>query len=121
MWVCDTGFASEENRADPQRAGGHYILGESCARGPRTAPRSRARAATQGRGGLVKQMWVGEGETRRRFVVCRNLDEARRDRLRRERALERLAEELEAVERRHGEARVQAEAELLTHPTSAAT
>jgi len=65
----------------------------------------------------VKQVWVGEGETRRRFVVCRNLEEARRDMHHREQALERLEAELKAVERKQGEARVQAEAELLTHPT----
>jgi hypothetical protein len=62
-------------------------------------------------------VWVGEGETRRRFVVCRNLEEARRDKYRRERWLERLGEELEAVKGKQGEARAQAEAELITHPT----
>ena len=60
-------------------------------------------------------MWVGEGETRRRFVVCRNLDEARRDERRRERWLERITEELEAIKGKQGEARIQAEAELITH------
>ena len=65
----------------------------------------------------VKQVWVGEGETRRRFVVCRNLQEARRDKHRREQALERLAEELEAINGKDGEARTQAEAQLITHPT----
>jgi Transposase DDE domain len=117
IWVCDTGFASQQNRAYLQRAGGHYILGEKLRQGTE----NRAALARQGRyrvveqGLHVKQVWVGEGETRRRFVVCRNLDEARRDELRRARALERLGEELEALERRSGEARTQAEAELLTH------
>ena len=50
-------------------------------------------------------------------MVCRNLEEARRDKLRRERALARLEEELRAVERKRGEARTGAEAELLTHPS----
>lgn len=119
LWVLDTGFNSEENRSYLQRAGGHYILGEKLRQG--TA--NRAALARQGRyraveeGLEVKEVWVGEGERRRRFVVCRNQEEARRDQRRRERALERLREELEAVERRRGEARVQAEAELLTHPT----
>src|SRR5439155_8852295 len=43
--------------------------------------------------------------------------EAGRDRHHREQALKRLQRELEALERKSGEARVQAEAELLTHPT----
>jgi hypothetical protein len=119
IWVADTGFASAENRAYLQRAGGHYILGEKLRQGTE----NRAALARQGRyrtveeGLHVKQVWVGEGETRRRFVVCRNLDEARRDKTRREQALARLAEELQALERKSGEARTLAEAELLTHPT----
>ncbi len=88
IWVCDTGFNSEENRNYLQRAGGHYIIGEKLRQG--TANRE-ARSRAQGRyrkvqeGLDVKQVWVGEGETRRRFVVCRNLEEARRDKHRRER------------------------------------
>lgn len=102
-----------------QRAGGHYILGEKLRQGSE----NQAALARPGRyrkvdeGLEVKQVWVGEGETRRRFVVCRNLEEARRDKLRRERALTRLEEELAAVERKRDEPRTQAEAELLTHPT----
>jgi hypothetical protein len=116
LWVCDTGFNSEDNRAYLQRAGGHYILGEKLRQG--TA--NRAALARPGRyrtvepGLEVKEVWVGEGEQRRRFVVCRNQEEARRDTLRRERALARLEEELQAVERKRGEARTLAEAELLT-------
>jgi len=119
IWVCDTGFNSEENRNYLQRAGGHYIIGEKLRQG--TA--NRAALACQGRyrkvqeGLDVKQVWVGEGETRRRFVVCRNLDEARRDEHRRERWLEKIAEELEAIKGKQGEARTQAEAELITHPS----
>ena len=119
IWVLDTGFASEENRSYLQRAGGHYILGEKLRQGTD----NRAALARPGRyrvveqGLEVKEVWVGEGERRRRFVVCRNLDEARRDKLRRERALERLEEELEAIGRRRGEVRTRAEAELLTHPS----
>jgi hypothetical protein len=119
IWVCDTGFNSEENRNYLQRAGGHYIIGEKLRQG--TA--NRAALARQGRyrkveeGLHVKQVWVGEGETRRRFVVCRNLQEARRDKHRREQTLERLGEELEAINAKQGEARTQAEAQLITHPT----
>lgn len=119
IWVCDTGFNSEENRNYLQRAGGHYIIGEKLRQG--TA--NRQALARQGRyrkvqeGLDVKQVWVGEGETRRRFVVCRNLQEARRDKHHRERALERLGEALEAVKGKDGEERTQAEAELITHPT----
>jgi hypothetical protein len=119
IWVCDTGFASQQNRTYLQRAGGHYILGEKLRQGTE----NRVALARQGRyreleqGLEVKQVWVGEGEARRRFVVCRNLDEAHRDKARREQALARLGDELEALARKAGEARTLAEAELLTHPT----
>jgi len=119
IWVADTGFASAENRGYLQRGAGHYILGEKLRHGTE----NRAALARPGRykrveeGLEVKQVWVGEGETRRRFVVARNQDEARRDGHRREQALARLDQEFTALERKRGEARTQAEAELLTHPT----
>lgn len=119
LWVLDSGFNSERNRCYLQRAGGHYIIGEKLRQGTpnREALARPGRYQAVEEGLEVKQVWLGEGETRRRFVVCRSQDEARRDAHRRKQALERLAQELAAVERRRGEARVQAEAELLTHPT----
>ncbi len=65
----------------------------------------------------VKQVWVGDGHARRRFVVCRNRVEADRDAVRRQRALDRLEVELAALERKLGDAKLAAEGELLAHPT----
>jgi transposase len=120
IWVLDTGFSSDANRRYLQRAGGHCIIGEKLRAG-------HANAAALSRPGRyrsvaenleVKQVWVGEGETRRRFVVCRNPIEARRDAARRERALERIDSELAALERRRTqEDRRDAEALLQAHPT----
>jgi transposase len=120
LWVVDTGFASEENRRYLQRAGGHYIMGEKLRAG-RANLEALARPGRyrQVRDNLeVKEVWVGEGETRRRFVVCRNLHEAARDVARRERTLARIAEELAALERKRTAAdRRDAEALLLAHPS----
>jgi hypothetical protein len=120
LWVVDTGFASEENRRYLQRAGAHYIMGEKLRAG-RANLEALARPGRyrQVRDNLeVKEVWVGEGETRRRFVVCRNLHEAARDRARRERALARISEELTALERkRTAEDRRDAEALMLAHPS----
>jgi hypothetical protein len=120
LWVVDTGFASEENRRYLQRAGGHDILGEKLRAG-------RANLEALARPGRyrkvrdnleVKEVWVGEGETRRRFVVCRNLHEAARDRARREKALARIADELAALERKKtADDRRDAEALLQAHPS----
>jgi DDE family transposase len=121
LWVGDSGFASEENRTYLQRAGGHVLVGEKLRQGSDNA----AALARPGRYQMVadnlqvKQVWVGEGVTRRRFVVCRNLAEAHHDQARRERALSRLDDELAAILRKQGDARLRAEGELLAHPTLA--
>ena len=120
LWVVDTGFASEDNRRYLQRAGGHDIMGEKLRAG-------RANLEALARPGRyrqvhdnleVKEVWVGEGERGRRFVVCRNPREAARDRARRARALARIAEELAALERKKtAEDRRDAEALLTAHPS----
>src|SRR5918912_1980996 len=121
LWVGDSGFASAENRQYLQRAGGHVLVGEKLRQGSD----NHAALARPGRYQAVadnlqvKQVWVGEGVTRRRFVVCRNLAEAQRDKARRERALARLHDELAAIQRKRGDARLRAEGELLAHPTLA--
>jgi hypothetical protein len=119
IWVLDTGFNSQENRTYLQRAGGHYIIGEKLRQGTpnRQALARPGRYCVVEETLQVKEVWVGKGAKRRRFVVCRNLDEARRDERRREKWLAKIAEELEAIAGKQGEARVQAEAELTTHPT----
>ena len=119
IWVADTGFASEENRAYLQRAGGHYILGEKLRQGTANqAALARGGRYAQIDDGLeVKEVWIGRGERRRRFVIARNRQEAKRDLIRREKALERLAEELGLLAHRTGETRIRAEAELDHHPT----
>jgi transposase len=120
IWVLDTGFSSAQNRRYLQRAGGHFIVGEKLRAGhANAAALSRAgRYRTVAENLEVKQVWVGDGETRRRFVVCRNPLEAKRDAARRTKALERIADELAALERkRTQEDRRDAEALLQAHPT----
>ncbi len=120
VWVLDTGFASEENRRYLQRAGGHFIVGEKLRAGHANleALARPGRYRTIQDNLEVKQVWVGEGERRRRFVVCRNPQEAHRDALRRQKALLRIEVELAAIERkRSAEERRDAQALLLAHPT----
>jgi transposase len=120
LWVVDTGFASEENRRYLQRAGAHYIMGEKLRAGHANLEAlARPGRYRRIRDNLeVKEVWVGEGETRRRFVVCRNPHETARDAARRERALARIGEELAALERkRSADDRRDAEALLQAHPS----
>jgi len=119
LWVGDRGFASAENRQWLQRAGGHVLFAEKLRAGADnlTALARPGRYAVVADNLHVKEVWVGEGTTRRRFIVCRNLAEAERDRQRRERALARLTAELSALAGKTGDARLAAEGELLAHPT----
>lgn len=122
VWVGDRGFSSEENRNYLQRGGGHYLFGEKLRQG-RDNLDALARAGRYARVDEdleVKEVWLSpDGTARRRFVVCRNLAEARRDAQRRAEALSRLAGELATLAAKRGDARLQAEGELLAHPTLA--
>lgn len=82
VWVADRGFQSAENRRYLQRAGGHYIIGEKL-RGE--SEEANAALARQGRyrtvqGNLeIKEVTVDDGTMRDRFVICRNPEQAERD------------------------------------------
>lgn len=100
--VIDRGFTSEENLKDLQRAGGHYIAGERMRSGKDQVEDALSR---QGRYHKVndrvevKEVLVGEGEARERFILVRNPREAIRDAAQREAHLKKLKEELQALER----------------------
>jgi hypothetical protein len=119
LWIGDRGFASEKNRTYLQRAGGHFLFGEKLRQGKD----NHAALARAGRYSViddnleVKEVTIGEGTTRRRFVVVKNPAEELRDRERRASALERITVELAAIDRKTGDARLTAEGELLAHPT----
>ncbi len=93
VWVADRGFSSAGNRRYLQRAGGHYIIGEKLRGDSKEAAAALSR---QGRyhtvaGNLqVKQVVIDDGVMRDRFVICRNPEQAARDRAVREQLLARL-------------------------------
>jgi hypothetical protein len=117
VWVADRGFQSAENRRYLQRAGGHYIIGEKL-RGE--SKEAHAALARQGRyrtvaGNLeVKEVRVDDGTLRDRFVICRNPDQAERDRTVRDQLIAQLedaitdSDRLSAAERAKLAARLQA-------------
>jgi transposase len=93
VWVADRGMNSEENRKILQTAGGHYILGEKL-RDDQDVHREVL--SRKGRYKLlmenlqVKEVVIGQGERRRRFVLVYNPEEAEKDRATRERNIARL-------------------------------
>jgi transposase len=117
VWVADRGFQSAENRRYLQRAGGHYIIGEKL-RGE--SKEAQAALARQGRyrtvaGNLeVKEVRVDDGTLRDRFVICRNPDQADRDKTVRDQLITQLedaikdSDQLSAAERAKLVARLQA-------------
>jgi len=93
VWVADRGFQSAENRRYLQRAGGHYIIGEKLRSG---SVEAKAALARQGRyrtvaGNLqIKEVRVDDATMRDRFVICRNPDQAERDKAVRDQLISQL-------------------------------
>jgi hypothetical protein len=116
VWVMDRGMTSDENRRILQKAGGQYILGEKL----RGNHMSEMALSHPGRFKVVadnlqvKQVHVGEGTGRRRYVIAYNPQQAEADRITREKNLERLRCELEAL---NGKKRKKPECRLLLHPS----
>jgi len=120
VWVMDRGMAGEANRAILQRAGGHYILGE------KLRDKQEANQAALSHPGRykkvkenmeVKEIVVGEGERRRRFVLVFNPEEAKKDRATREKTLEKLRAALEAMGEPQMRGHKKAVCALLSHQT----
>lgn len=83
VFVGDAGMTSEENRRTLALGGGKYILGAKLRANDEVTKEVLARQGRyrQVRDNLrVKEVIVGEGERRRRYVVCHNPDEATRQR-----------------------------------------
>ncbi|HEX9373391.1 MAG TPA: transposase [Roseiflexaceae bacterium] len=120
VWVIDSGFSSTENLRCLQRAGGHYIAGMKLRSGTaeaRLALKRQGRYHVVADNIAVKQVIVGDGEARQRFVVARNPREAERDRQRREQTLARLEAKLAALEQVRGKAHEKAACKLRAHPS----
>ena len=99
VWVMDRGMSSQENRKILQRAGGQFILGEKL-----SGTHLNEKALAQpGRFKVIhdrlhiKEVHVGEGTARQRYVIAYNPKQAELDRINREKILEHLSCELEAV------------------------
>jgi hypothetical protein len=100
VFVGDAGMVSEENLRSLSQAGGKYILCMPMRRGDevtRDVLRRPGRYKTVAENLRVKEVVVGEGERRRRYVVCHNPHEAQRQRAHRQQVLAELAAELASL------------------------
>ena len=118
VWVCDSGFTSTDNLRELQKGGAHYIVGERMRDGQQVHEEALSR---QGRYQKVndrvevKEITVGEGEQRRRFVLVRNPRQAERDAATRKATLERLAEQLKGLGKLSGSKQDEAFGRLKAH------
>ncbi|MCF8081092.1 MAG: IS1634 family transposase, partial [Desulfobacterales bacterium] len=98
MFVADSGMNSEDNRAELARACGKYLL--AC-RMANVADIKRDVLSKRGRYTVfkdnlqAKEVIVGDGERRKRYILCYNPKEAERQKKHREMIVSLLEEELQ--------------------------
>jgi len=118
VWVMDRGMTSDENKRILQRAGGQYILGEKL----RGRIKNNEKALNTGgrykkiRKNLhIKEVHVGKGTGKGRYVIAYNPEQATHDKKTRERLLERIASELTSIKTLPEKKRIKANVLLKTH------
>ena len=101
IFVGDAGMDSEANRQELAKGLGHYILAMPMGK------LSEVQQEVLSRAGRfhpvtdhleVKEVVVGDGARQRRYLVCRNLEEATRQRQHREEVLAALRQELDRLD-----------------------
>jgi len=100
VFVGDAGMVSADNLRKLSLGGGKYIVCMPVGQGSEVAEKVLTRPGRyhEVAGNLrVKEVLVGDGERRRRYVVCHNPEEVIRQRIHRERVLEQLEAELASL------------------------
>jgi Transposase DDE domain len=106
VFVGDAGMVSQENLNTLSKSGGKYIVCMPMRRGDEVTndvlqrPGRYQQVADNLRG---KEVVVGEGERRRRYIICHNPHEEKRQRAQRWRVLQELEAELAALQQIRGE------------------
>lgn len=117
VMVADAGFNSAKNKRILQGAGGHYILSEKLRHGTKMAEAltRQGKYSVMDNGLLVKEVVVGDGEARRRYVVVKNPKEEEKQRLTRESIAVETERRLAALEQLEGEPHKKAACALRAH------
>lgn len=120
LTVLDRGFVSESNLRELQKTGGHYIIGEKMRAGKDAVEEALAKAGrfqTVTHNVEVKEIIVGNGEARKRFVLVRNPQQQKKDQKHRDETVERIKAELAAIENLDKSQHAKAVSRLLSHQT----
>jgi Transposase DDE domain len=113
--VGDAGMVSQENLTKLSASGGKYILCMSMRRGDevtREVLQRPGRYQSVADNLRVKEVVVGEGERRRRYLVCHNPQEEKRQRAHRQELLRELEAELASLHEVRGEGHTKRVCEL---------
>lgn len=97
VWAVDRGMVSDDNLTELRKGGAHYIAGERMRAGRKEVEEALSRQGRyqKVRDNLeVKEIVVGDGARRKRYVLVRNPAQVERDREDRERLLKRIEEAL---------------------------
>ena len=97
LFVADAGMNSEANRAELLKACGRYLLAARAGSVKEIKEEVLTRAGRYKKLSdslEAKEVLVGEGELRRRYILCRNLSQARREAEHRKVVLEELRAKL---------------------------
>jgi len=98
LFVADAGMNSEDNRTELARACGKYLLAcrmTSVAEIKRDVLSKRGRYTVFGDNLSAKEVIIGDGERRKRYILCYNPKEARRQQKHREQIVQLLEAELD--------------------------
>ena len=118
--VVDRGMVSDANLRTLQRAGGHYIAGVKLRAGQPDVHQALSKRGrfTEVQPHLhIKEILVGTGEARQRFVLAYNPQEAKRQAAQRDTMLTALQERLQHLRTLEGSAHTKAHCALRSHPT----
>lgn len=97
LFVADSGMNSEDNRTELAKACGKYLLAcrmASVAEIKKEVLTKRGRYSTFRDNLQAKEVIVGDGERRKRYILCYNPKEAKRQKLHREMTVSLLEQEL---------------------------
>ena len=101
IFVADAGMVSEENLRTLALGGMRYIVAMPCKKGTEVVEEALSRPGRYQdvkENLRVKEVFVGAGERKRRYVVCHNPREAERQKKHREEVLEALEAELSTLQ-----------------------
>jgi transposase len=120
VWVMDRGMNSKDNRLVLQKAGGQYILGEKLRDNQEVHKEvlaKRGRYLKIRENLEIKEVIIGGGERRRRFILVHNPEEAKKDTATREKILARIEKTLKELGDQKGKAHKKNVCALLAHRT----